>query len=83
MSEVGGTLGAFFGSTGGLDPIEFDAKDGDTLRIIAETDAGLRFLDPLTLECPDDTGQELTDGVPVGVGAPGTFFDELFVIGRP
>ena len=66
-----------------LDPIEFEANPGDRLRIIAESDRfGERFLDPLALECPDGTQQELTEGVAGAVAPPNTvFFDEEFVIG--
>ncbi len=70
---------------GALDPIEFQAEDGDRLQVIARVGflAPAEFLDPLTLVCDDGREQELTDGVPFGPpsGGPGsTFFDDEFTI---
>jgi hypothetical protein len=66
-----------------IDPIEFRAKPGDRLQIIATTGTtGNQYLDPLFLACPGQPDQQLTEGV--GDAAPGPnveFFNEEFVIG--
>ena len=69
-----------FGSP--LDPIEFQAEDGDRLQVIANRGfVNFGFLDPLTLVCSDGREQELTDGDPFDPGPAGAdFFDDEFVI---
>lgn len=65
-----------------LDPIEFQADNGDRLQIIANN--GMfsgAFLDPLSLVCPDGSEQELTSGTfDPAPPAGSTFFDEEFVL---
>ena len=67
-----------------LDPIEFDASNGDRLQIIAKAGviAPFGFLDPLSLVCADGSEQELTSGIDTPVPAPAgtTFFDEESVL---
>jgi len=65
-----------------LDPIEFQAQDGDRLRIIARTGVSpISSLDALSLFCSDGREQDLTDGEsPAVPGSFQEFFNEEFTI---